>query len=125
MASPINGCDQIEFQNVRRPTAQTLPLIGGTTAGPAGSSRMRLQRLPAFVYGAFHLFCSAGGRKWPVAEMTVAGPGGRLLGYCGRNAYCWLQHSLHRSEGVQRLCALASGVEASSSIAVAMVGVAD
>jgi hypothetical protein len=28
--------------------AQTLPLIGGTTAGPAGSSQRKLQRLPAF-----------------------------------------------------------------------------
>jgi hypothetical protein len=42
MASPYNGCNrrpcqptkcQIEFQNVRPPTAQTLPLICGTTAG--------------------------------------------------------------------------------------------
>ncbi len=33
---------------LRRPTAPTLPLISGTTAGSAGSSRRKLQRLPAF-----------------------------------------------------------------------------
>src|SRR5262249_22145899 len=31
----------------RPPTAPTLPLIGGTTAGPGGSSRAKLKRLPA------------------------------------------------------------------------------
>jgi len=36
---------QIEFRNARPPTAPTLPLIGGTTAGPAGSSRIKLHRL--------------------------------------------------------------------------------
>jgi hypothetical protein len=28
----------------------------------------------------FFLFCSAGGRSWPKAEMTRVGPGGGLLG---------------------------------------------
>jgi hypothetical protein len=39
---------RLNFGNVRPPTAPTLPLIGGTTAGPAGSSRGKLQRLLAF-----------------------------------------------------------------------------
>jgi hypothetical protein len=39
---------QFEFYNVRWPTAQTLPLIGGTTAGPAGSSVITL---PGFEKG--------------------------------------------------------------------------
>jgi len=30
------------ISNVRTPTAQVLPLLGGTTAGPAGSSEMSL-----------------------------------------------------------------------------------
>jgi hypothetical protein len=33
---------KIYFQSTCRPTAQTLPLIGGTTAGPAGSSAITL-----------------------------------------------------------------------------------
>jgi DDE family transposase len=33
---------------LRRPTAPTLPLVGGTTAGPPGSSRRKLQQLSAF-----------------------------------------------------------------------------
>jgi hypothetical protein len=32
----------------RLPPAVPLPLIGGTTAGPAGGSEIKLQRLPAF-----------------------------------------------------------------------------
>ena len=36
----------------RRPSAPTLPLIGGTTAGPAGSSEVKLHRLPARPEGA-------------------------------------------------------------------------
>jgi hypothetical protein len=39
---------EIYFQGTCRPTAQTLPLIGRTTAGPVGSSRIKLQRLLAF-----------------------------------------------------------------------------
>jgi hypothetical protein len=35
---------KIYVQNACPPTAQTLPLIGGTTAGPAGSSPPKLQR---------------------------------------------------------------------------------
>jgi hypothetical protein len=37
---------KIDFQNACPPTAQTLPLVGGTTAGPAGSSPTKLQRFP-------------------------------------------------------------------------------
>src|SRR5262249_32635164 len=37
---------QMEFRNARPPTAPTLPLIGGTTAGAAGSSHIKIHRLP-------------------------------------------------------------------------------
>ena len=46
LGTQINRVDQkqlIDFQNVRRPPAQTLPLIGGTAAGPAGSSWRKLK----------------------------------------------------------------------------------
>jgi hypothetical protein len=43
----------IDFRNARPPTAPTLPLIGGTTAGPAGSSQIKLHRLPVCPEGGW------------------------------------------------------------------------
>jgi hypothetical protein len=32
----------------------------------------------------YNLFCSAGGRSWPISDSTPARRGGSFLGYCGR-----------------------------------------
>jgi hypothetical protein len=45
----------INFRSTCRPTAQTLPLIGGTTAGPAGSSQKNLHRIPTRPEGGIPL----------------------------------------------------------------------
>jgi hypothetical protein len=52
---PPTKC-QIEFQNVRRPTAQTLPLISGITAGPAAQ---RHQHHLAHLASEEYLLCSS------------------------------------------------------------------
>jgi hypothetical protein len=43
--APTNA---IDLRNAHPPPVQTLPLIAGTTASPAGSSEIKLHRLPAF-----------------------------------------------------------------------------
>jgi hypothetical protein len=74
---------KINVQNACPPTASTLPLIGGTTAGPAGSSPTKLQRFPT---------CWKGSRDFSIADEARQRGGQRLrairrghgLADCGR-----------------------------------------
>jgi hypothetical protein len=52
---------------LRRPTAPTLPLIGGTTAGPLAALGENYNDCRRSRKRAFPLFCSAGGGFWPGA----------------------------------------------------------
>jgi hypothetical protein len=47
--------------------------IGETTTGLVGSSKMKATSIAGVnVRGAFHLFCSARGRLWPIATIACA-----------------------------------------------------
>jgi hypothetical protein len=85
-AKPIS----IDFLIAHPPTAPTLPLIGGTSAPPGGSSFTKLHLIPLCTEGA-------DGRNWPKAEATAARRRGRFL-RCTRRAAPTIQPAIGAAE---------------------------
>lgn len=133
---------KIDVQLACPPTAQTLPLMGGTTACPDSSSPTRVQRFPMCWKGphgshrtsaseecarrfqapryrlpvgmerlAFAFCCTAQSLEMAQGGDDPVGPGGGLLGYCGRGPVVAAANRVP--------CPPASAIEATSSTPVA------
>ena len=99
-ADRVNRISNVDFQieivprdGIGLPIGTAATSVRRRFLGSSQSSRLlgqevtyhSVQRLTISCPSA--LFHHRGGRLWPIAEMAVARVGGRLLGYCGRNAY--------------------------------------
>jgi hypothetical protein len=71
---------------------------------------------------SLNLFCNAGGRLWPTAEMPTGSRGGRFLRYTRRRGDAADRRSLRQPDAGQQLATLVSGIEASSSMAATKLG---